>query len=76
MFSLDELAEMEFRTQEALWYAYEQAPDDLKAMGWIKPPEGDRLTLEQFRARIANRAAGANRFRIKDASYRSFQRRN
>jgi hypothetical protein len=73
--SLEEIAELEFNVQEALYFAYEQAPEDLKQMGWVKPPEGVRLTLDQMRARIASRASARLHFRIPKASYRSFKRR-
>lgn len=73
--TLDELAQLEYDVQEALWYAYEQAPDELKDMGWVNPPSLPRLTLDQFKARIANRVSAAQNFRIPDASYKSFKRR-
>ena len=75
MLSLDELAEVEYSVQEAMWAAYEQTPDELKELGWIKPPEGARLTVEQFKARMINQAHAAMHFRIPGASYKSFKRR-
>ncbi|MCI0350745.1 MAG: hypothetical protein L0Z53_15075 [Acidobacteriales bacterium] len=74
--TFDEIAALEFSIQEALWLAYEQADEELKEMGWVKPPHCVRLTLEQMRARIAGRAQSRLHFRIPDASFKSFKRRN
>lgn len=63
--SLDELARLEFDVQEAIWHAYEQADASLKELGWIKPPEGPRLTIEQFKARIEGHTMAAQQFSMR-----------
>lgn len=72
--TLDELAQMEFAVQEALWANYESAPQDLKDCGYLQQPD-ERLTLEQHKSRIVSAARRQVYFRIPDASYKSFKRR-
>lgn len=70
MFTLDDLVDIEYETQEALWRNWEQSQQnypELIELGLLRQPD-ERLTREQFRARIETRFASSRYFTMRNVT--------
>lgn len=62
IWTLDEIVDLEFNTQEALWAHWERIPHELRF--WCAKPD-ERLTKEQIAARLTTRLDAQRNFSMR-----------